>query len=51
MLQDNEGKYCADPANVLYRIRPEIGMAILFNHHRLHEATASLQAGIARFRV
>ncbi|XP_074644083.1 uncharacterized protein LOC141900911 [Tubulanus polymorphus] len=31
------GKYCGNERNVLIRIKPETGMATVFNHHRLHE--------------
>ncbi|OWF40651.1 uncharacterized protein LOC110463519 [Mizuhopecten yessoensis] len=34
---DETGKYCAEDKNILCRIQPEAGMAIIFNHHRLHE--------------
>ncbi|XP_061173180.1 uncharacterized protein LOC133191693 [Saccostrea echinata] len=35
--KDKNGKYCAEKENVLCKITPEEGMAILFNHQRLHE--------------
>ncbi|XP_033734272.1 uncharacterized protein LOC117323265 isoform X2 [Pecten maximus] len=34
---DETGKYCAEEENILCKIQPEAGMAIIFNHHRLHE--------------
>ncbi|XP_013387162.1 uncharacterized protein LOC106156453 [Lingula anatina] len=34
---DSSGKYCAEEKNVIHRVQPETGMAIIFNHHRLHE--------------
>lgn len=34
---DETGKYCAEEKNILCKIQPEAGMAIIFNHHRLHE--------------
>ncbi|XP_067681338.1 uncharacterized protein [Haliotis asinina] len=37
LYKDENGKFCAEEKNVLYRIQPEPGMAIVFNHHRLHE--------------
>lgn len=39
LYQDAEGKYCAEEKNIRERIQPETGMAILFNHHRLHEGS------------
>lgn len=36
-FQDENGKYCAEKDNILLKISPQPGMAILFNHHRLHE--------------
>ncbi|XP_048737946.2 uncharacterized protein LOC125652647 [Ostrea edulis] len=35
--KDENGKYCAEKENILCKIQPETGMAILFNHQRLHE--------------
>ncbi|RUS87648.1 hypothetical protein EGW08_004571 [Elysia chlorotica] len=32
-----DGKYCAEEKNILYRVHPETGLAIIFNHNRLHE--------------
>ncbi|GFO27456.1 2OGFe(ii) oxygenase family oxidoreductase [Plakobranchus ocellatus] len=32
-----DGKYCAEEKNILYHVQPETGMAIIFNHNRLHE--------------
>ena len=32
-----DGKYCAEEKNILCRIHPETGLAIIFNHNRLHE--------------
>jgi len=37
---DEEGKYCAEEKNILCRIKPESGLAIIFNHHKLHEGGA-----------
>ncbi|XP_076442848.1 uncharacterized protein LOC143281518 [Babylonia areolata] len=37
LFMDSEGKYCAEEKNVLCGIEPEPGLAIVFNHHRLHE--------------
>lgn len=37
LYKNEEGKYCAQEENILNRIRPHPGMAIAFNHHRLHE--------------
>ncbi|XP_060081640.1 uncharacterized protein LOC132560951 [Ylistrum balloti] len=34
---DETGKYCAEEKNILCKVQPEAGMAIIFNHHRLHE--------------
>lgn len=39
------GKYCAEEKNILHSIQPESGLAILFNHHRLHEG-AQLKDGL-----
>lgn len=35
--KDENGKYCAEKENIICKIKPEAGMAILFNHQRLHE--------------
>ncbi|CAL1547802.1 unnamed protein product [Lymnaea stagnalis] len=32
-----DGKYCAEEKNILCRVQPESGLAIIFNHNRLHE--------------
>ncbi|KAK6181570.1 hypothetical protein SNE40_009397 [Patella caerulea] len=32
-----DGKYCAEDKNIIYRIHPKSGLGIIFNHHRLHE--------------
>ena len=37
LYKDESGKYCAEGENIICRVQPETGMAILFNHHRLHE--------------
>ncbi|XP_041354681.1 uncharacterized protein LOC121372442 [Gigantopelta aegis] len=37
LYKDADGKFCAEEKNILYRIQPETGMGILFNHQRLHE--------------
>lgn len=37
LFKDENGKYCAEKDNILLKISPQPGMAILFNHHRLHE--------------
>ena len=39
-FQDESGKYCAEAKNILHKVEPSEGMAILFNHHRLHEGAA-----------
>lgn len=40
LYQDSEGRYCAEEKNIIYRVKPEAGRAIIFNHHRLHEGAA-----------
>jgi len=37
LYKDENGKYCAEEENILCGIKPESGMAIVFNHQRLHE--------------
>ncbi|XP_076096070.1 uncharacterized protein LOC143067021 [Mytilus galloprovincialis] len=37
LYKDANGKYCAEDKNILERIHPHPGMALLFNHQRLHE--------------
>ncbi|XP_059168657.1 uncharacterized protein LOC131950487 [Physella acuta] len=32
-----DGKYCAEEKNILCKVKPETGLAIIFNHNRLHE--------------
>ncbi|KAH3845835.1 uncharacterized protein LOC127873132 isoform X1 [Dreissena polymorpha] len=34
---ESTGKYCAEETNILCSIKPEAGLAIIFNHFRLHE--------------
>ncbi|KAK7471519.1 hypothetical protein BaRGS_00035858 [Batillaria attramentaria] len=45
LYQDEEGKYCAEEKNILCRLQPEPGLAIIFNHHRLHEGQ-KLKTGV-----
>jgi len=40
MLPGTNGKFYADQENITLRIVPEIGLALLFNHHMLHEGQA-----------
>jgi len=37
LFKGPDGKYCAEEKNILCRVRPESGLAIIFNHNRLHE--------------
>ncbi|XP_005090674.1 uncharacterized protein LOC101858459 isoform X1 [Aplysia californica] len=37
LFKGPDGKYCAEEKNVLCRIHPKSGLAIIFNHNRLHE--------------
>ncbi|XP_070180405.1 uncharacterized protein, partial [Littorina saxatilis] len=37
LFRDWDGKYCAEEKNIVCGIKPEAGMAIVFNHQRLHE--------------
>ncbi|XP_055880160.1 uncharacterized protein LOC106078906 [Biomphalaria glabrata] len=37
LYKGSDGKYCAEEKNILCRIQPEEGQAIIFNHNRLHE--------------
>ena len=46
MLQDENGMYRAEEKNILHRVVPEEGMAIIFNHHRLHEGAALRSASL-----
>lgn len=39
------GKYCAEDKNIICSVQPETGLAIIFNHHRLHEG-AQLKDGM-----
>ncbi|KAK3596503.1 hypothetical protein CHS0354_007410 [Potamilus streckersoni] len=40
LYKDELGRYCAEEKNILHSIKPETGLAIIFNHHRLHEGQA-----------
>lgn len=44
-LNNNEqsGKYCAEDKNIMCSIQPEKGLAIVFNHHRLHEGAKIIE--------
>ncbi|XP_025104721.1 uncharacterized protein LOC112570498 [Pomacea canaliculata] len=37
LFKNEDGKYCAEEKNIICSIQPEAGLAIIFNHHRLHE--------------
>lgn len=37
LYKNDDGKYCAEEKNIICSIQPEAGLAIIFNHHRLHE--------------
>ncbi|ESO93516.1 hypothetical protein LOTGIDRAFT_161618 [Lottia gigantea] len=37
MIHMKDGKYCAEEKNILHQIKPDTGLGIIFNHHRLHE--------------
>ncbi|KAL4237219.1 hypothetical protein ACF0H5_001937 [Mactra antiquata] len=39
------GVYCAEEKNILCSVKPETGLSIIFNHHRLHEG-AQLKDGM-----
>jgi hypothetical protein len=39
-LPGNNGKYYADEKNILLKIVPHTGLALIFNHHMLHEGQA-----------
>ncbi|XP_064639568.1 uncharacterized protein LOC135495078 [Lineus longissimus] len=43
LFKDEQGRYVAEEKNILYRVQPEAGLAIIFNHHRLHEGGALLK--------
>ncbi|KAL8566114.1 hypothetical protein ACOMHN_051840 [Nucella lapillus] len=43
--KDVDGKYCAEEENILCHIQPEPGLAIVFNHQRLHEGQ-KLSSGV-----
>jgi hypothetical protein len=45
LFKDVQGRYVAEEKNILYRIQPDPGLAIIFNHHRLHEGS-TLRSGV-----
>jgi len=45
LYKDESGKYRAEEDNVLFKIVPETGLALIFNHRILHEGEA-LRSGV-----
>lgn len=43
-MDEASGKYCAEQKNILHSMQPQTGLAIVFNHFRLHEG-AQLREG------
>lgn len=44
LYKNEEGKFVAEDKNILYRLKPKKGMALVFNHGLLHEGGV-LQSG------
>ena len=40
LSMDSRGRFCAEAKNVLLSIKPEAGMAVVFNHRLMHEGEA-----------
>ena len=40
LYQDPNGRFCAEEKNIIQRIKPEPGLAVIFNHKLMHEGEA-----------